>query len=131
MATDLHSSEFLFKDETYEIIGVCMAVHRELGHGFLEIVYKDAIEFELRNKSIPFDREAEFKISYKGTILKHVFFSDFIVFDNIILEVKAAEGGMSDDNVAQTINYLKVSGCKVGLLVNFGRGRLEYKRLIY
>lgn len=108
-----------------------MAVHRELGHGFLEVVYKDAIEYELLRKEIPFDREREYKVTYNGIVLPHKFFADFVVNNNIILEIKAAEGGLSESNVAQTINYLKVSGCKLGLLVNFGRKSLEYKRLVF
>jgi GxxExxY protein len=131
MATDGNSAEFLFKEETYEIIGICMDVHRTLGYGFLEIVYKDAIELEVKRKELPYGREKEYKIEYKGTILPHKFFADFVLFDKIILEVKAAEGGIADDQVAQTLNYLKVSGCKIGLLVNFGRSKLEYKRLIF
>jgi GxxExxY protein len=108
-----------------------MDVHRTLGHGFLEIVYKDAIELEVRKKEIPYSREREFKIDYKGTILPHKFYADFVLFDKIILKVKAAQGGLADDQIAQTLNYLKVSVCKIGLLVNFVRSRLEYKRLIY
>lgn len=123
--------ELLLKDETYKVIGICMEAHRELGHGFLEIVYKDAIEYELNSRGIPYEREREYRITYKGTILPHHFFADFVVLDNIILEIKAAEGGLADANIAQTINYLKASGCKVGLLVNFGRHRLEYKRLVF
>ena len=130
MSTDL-KSEFLFKEETYEIIGICMDVHRTLGHGFLEIVYKDAIEFEVRKKGLPYNREKEYTIEYKGIILPHKFFADFVLFDKIILEIKAAEGGLADDQIAQTINYLKASGCKIGLLVNFGHSKLEYKRLIF
>ncbi len=131
MDTDAKSAEFHFKEETYEIIGICMDVHRTLGHGFLEIVYKDAIELEVRRKELPYTREKEYKIEYKGTILPHKFFADFVLFDKIILEVKAAEGGIADDQIAQTLNYLKVSGCKIGLLVNFGRSKLEHKRLIF
>jgi GxxExxY protein len=108
-----------------------MSVHNELGHGFLEIVYKDAIELELKDKNIFYQREREYPISYKGKILNHSFNADFVVYENVILEVKAAEGGLSNDNMAQTINYLRASDCKVGLLVNFGRRKLEYKRLIY
>jgi len=130
MSTDL-KSEFLFKEETYEIIGICMDVHRTLGHGFLEIVYKDAIEFEVRKKGLPYNREKEYTIEYKGIILPHKFSADFVLFDKIILEIKAAEGGLADDQIAQTINYLKASGCKIGLLVNFGHSKLEYKRLIF
>lgn len=113
------------------MIGICMAVHNELGHGFLEVVYKDAIEIELSRKGIAFQREREYPINYKGTILNHSFFADFVVYKNVILEVKSVEGRISNDNIAQTINYLRASDCKVGLLVNFGRSKLEYKRLIY
>lgn len=82
-----------------------MAVHRTLGHGFLEIIYKDAIEIELRKKAIEFDREKEYNIEYNGIILPHNFYADFVLFDKIILEVKAAEGGLADNQIAQTINY--------------------------
>ncbi|MBL7864195.1 MAG: GxxExxY protein [Cyclobacteriaceae bacterium] len=100
----------LLENETYEIIGVCMAVHRELGHGFLEIVYKDAIQFELASKNITFGREVKYDITYKNTLLSHKFYADFTVNNRIILEVKAAEGGIADHQVAQAINYLRVSG---------------------
>ena len=129
MNTD--EKDFPLKEETFEIIGICMDVHGTLGHGFLEIVYKDAIELEVEKKEISYSREREYKIDYKGTILPHKSYADFVLFDKIILEVKAAEGGLADDQIAQTLNYLKVSGCKIGLLVNFGQSRLEYKRLIY
>ena len=122
--------ELLYKEETFEAIGICMDVHRTLGHGFLEIVYKDAMEFEMVKRSIRFDREKEYKIEYKGIILAHKFYADFVVNSKIILEVKAAEGGIADAQLAQCLNYLKASGCKIGLIVNFGRSRLEYRRLI-
>lgn len=98
---------------------------------FLELVYKDAIERELYVKQIPFDREREYKIQYKGAILRHKFCADFVVNNSIILEVKAAEAGLANLHIAQTLNYLKVSECKVGLLVNFGRESLEYRRLVF
>ena len=122
---------FPLRDETYSLVGICMEVHRNLGHGFLEIVYKDAIEFELLKKGISFSREKQYSIEYKGTILPHKFYADFVILDRIIIEVKAAEGGLANDQIAQTINYLKTSGCEVGLLVNFGRKSLEYKRLVF
>lgn len=125
------SVDLVFKEECFQLVGICMAVHRELGHGFLEIVYKDAIEFELSKKEISYEREKEYRISYKETVLPHRFFADFVVLNNIVLEVKAAEGGLGETYIAQTINYLKVSGCKLGLLVNFGRQSLEYKRLVF
>ena len=131
IATDDSESEFLYKDETYAVIGICMEVHRTLGHGFLEIVYKDAIEYEIGKRNLSYYRKKEYKIEYKGIILPHKFHADFAIENKIILEVKAAEGGLADDQVAQTINYLKASGCRIGLLVNFGRCRLEYRRLIF
>lgn len=126
-----YGGEFLYKDETFAVIGICMAVHRTLGHGFFEIVYKNAIEFELKKKNLPSDREKEYKIGYKGIILPHKFYADFVVDEKIILEVKAAEGGIAETQIAQCLNYLKVSGCKIGLIVNFGRSSLAFKRLIF
>jgi len=123
--------DLILREECFQIVGTCMAVHRELGHGFLEIVYKDAIEYELRVKAIAFEREKEYNISYKGVVLPHRFFADFVVMDKIILEIKAAEGGLAEAHLAQTLNYLKASGCKLGILVNFGRQSLEYKRLVF
>jgi len=107
-----------------------MEVHNTLGHGFLEIVYKDAIEHEVRKRQFNYCREREYLIQYKEIILPHKFFADFVLFDSIILEVKAVEGGISDDFVSRMLNYLKVSKCKVGLIVNFGRSSLEHRRLI-
>ena len=102
-----------------------------MGHGFSEVVYKDAIEFEFREKNILYEREKEYQVFYKGKLLQHNFYADFVVFNNIILELKASEGGISDDSISQTLNYLKVSDCKVGMLINFGRRKLEYKRLVF
>jgi GxxExxY protein len=124
---DLYS----FKKETYDIIGICMKVHRTLGHGFLEVVYKQAIEIELTKKKISYLREKEYTIEYEGMALAQRFYADFIVFDKIILEIKATFGGISPSHISQLINYLKVSGCHVGLLINFGRDRLEYNRFVF
>ena len=122
---------FPLKSETFTIIGICMEVHNILGHGFLEIVYKDAIEYELRQRQINYCREKEYLVHYKEIILAHKFFADFTVFESIILEVLAAEGGICDDYISRTLNYLKASKCKIGLIVNFGTSRLEHKRLIF
>jgi GxxExxY protein len=121
----------LFENETYKIIGLCMEVHRILGHGFSEIVYKDAMIVEAALKDIQIHREKEFTITYKQTILKHSFFADFVFFDNIIVEIKAAENAINDACISQTLNYLKASGYKVGLIINFGRKSLEHRRLIF
>jgi GxxExxY protein len=99
------------KDISYGIIGACMKVYRFLGHGFLEIVYKDAIQIEFENADINYVREKEFNIDYKGIILPHKFYADFFVMENVIVEVKASKEGISNDFIAQTLNYLKVSGC--------------------
>ena len=121
----------IFKSEVYKIVGLCMEVHNYLGHGFLEIVYKDALEIEFKENCVMYEREKEFVINYKQHILPRKFYADFYVMDNILVEVKSSKELLSKDNVAQTLNYLKVSGCQLGLMVNFGKSSLEYKRLIF
>jgi GxxExxY protein len=121
--------DLIYKEECYNIIGVCYEVHNNLGAGFLEIVYKDALEYEFKRADIPFEREREYPVNYKDKILPHKFFADFVVYDNIILEVKGASG-IADEFVAQAINYLKVSGNNLALIVNFGEMKLNYKRII-
>lgn len=120
---------FILKEETYEIIGICMEVHNNLGAGFLEVVYKDALEYEFQSRNIPYQREKEYAVNYKGIILPHKFFADFVVFDAVVLEIKCASC-IVDEHTAQALNYLKVSGNKIALVVNFGETRLNYKRLI-
>jgi len=122
-------TDLLYKEESFQIVGKCFEVHNNLGPGFLEIVYKDALEFEFRKAGIPYSREVEYEVNYKDIILPHKFYADFVVFDSIILEVKSM-AGIADEHIAQTINYLKVSGNRLGLLVNFGELKLNYKRLI-
>jgi GxxExxY protein len=123
-------TEIIYKEESFKIIGLCMEVHNNLGKGFLEIVYKDALEYEFRKNNIPFEREKEYDVNYKNIILPHKFYADFVVFDKIILEVKGM-AGIADEHIAQTLNYLKVSGCKLGLIVNFGELSLQYKRVVF
>ena len=120
---------FPLQDETYKIIGLCMEVHNNLGKGFSEIVYKDALEIEFRDAGIFYEREKEFTVNYKGIVLPHRFYADFVVFGNIILEVKSVQN-IIDEHIAQTLNYLKVSQNKVALLVNFNEDKLRYQRLI-
>ena len=121
--------ELIYKEESYTIIGKCMEVHRELGHGFLEVIYKDALEILFREEGIPFEREKEYPIYFKGIQLPHKYNADFVVYDKIILEVKCVSV-ILDEHIAQTLNYLKASGNILALLVNFSRGKLEYKRLV-
>jgi GxxExxY protein len=121
--------ELVYKDEAYSIIGVCMEVHRFLGRGFSEIVYKDAIEYELRAKNMNFSREQEFRIIYKDIILPHNYYADFIIENKIVLEVKAIEM-LTSSHIKQVLNYLAASKLKLGLLVNFGEDSLAHKRII-
>lgn len=127
----LMMNNLLLQEETYTIIGLCMEVHRILGHGFGEIVYKDALIFEAKQKGIPVEREKEYKIKYKQTILPHSFFADFIFYNKIIVEVKAQEGAINSTCISQTLNYLKASDCRIGLIINFGRKSLEHQRVIF
>lgn len=127
---DIIEKYFPLREETEEIIGTGIEVHKHLGFGFLEIVYKDALEYEFRNRRIEFEREKEYVINYKEIILPHKFFADFVVFDKVILEIKAKDG-IADEDMAQTLNYLKCSGCKVGLILNFGRVKLDIKRVVF
>lgn len=121
--------DLLYQDETYKIIGICFDVHNQLGPGFAEIVYKDALEYEFNTQNIYFEREVEYSVFYKTVVLPHKFYADFVVFEHIILEVKGIQR-LAREHIAQTINYLKVSGNDVGLLVNFGEPKLTYKRLV-
>jgi GxxExxY protein len=125
------SNEFPLQEETDMIIQAGIEIHKFLGPGFLEIVYKDAFEYEYHKRGIIYEREKEYLIHYKEVILPHKFYADFVVLGKIIVEVKAKEGGIAEEDLAQTINYLKVSGCKVGLILNFARLRLEIKRVVY
>ena len=115
--------------DTYKIIGICMEVHRNLGPGLLEVVYKDALELEFKENNIPFEREKEYSIEYKGKILPHKFYADFIINEDIDLEVKAIKE-YSNEHIAQILNYIKLSDSEVGLLVNFQTKSLQYKRYI-
>lgn len=117
-------------DETYEVVGAAMEVYYKLGPGFLEPVYQQAFATELELRCIPFRREERFMISYKGRMLDKEYVADFFCYGQIIVELKAV-GQLSPVDWAQVINYLKVTGCRVGLLFNFGsHGRLEWKKLV-
>jgi GxxExxY protein len=115
--------------QTYAIIGACMAVHNELGHGFLEAVYQEALAIAFTRRNIPFVREKKLVILFSGVQLATHYEADFVCYDSIILELKALSD-LIPANVAQVINALKATRFERGLLVNFGAPRLEYKRLI-
>jgi GxxExxY protein len=121
-------SVLIYKSETYRILGLLFEVHNNLGKGFSEIVYKDALELEFKSGNIPFEREKEYSVQYKSFILKHKFYADFVVFNKIILEIKCCEA-FHDRHISQCLNYLRVSKNKVAILANFNNDSLEYKRV--
>jgi GxxExxY protein len=123
------SVEKMRDPQTYAIIGAAMEVHRVLGCGFLEPVYQEALAKEFLLRGIPFRREVELPITYKGNLLAVKYKPDFICYDAVIVELKALDR-LSGKEKAQVINYLKATGTERGLLLNFGTVRLEYERLI-
>lgn len=121
--------DYKYKQETYQIIGILFEVHKTLGKGFSEIVYKDALEYEFKINNIPFEREKEYSVNYKNTILQHKFYADFVLFNSIILEIKTVEC-FNNNHYNQCLNYLKVSDNELALLVNFNSVSLEHKRIV-
>ncbi|MBW6515728.1 MAG: GxxExxY protein [Candidatus Cloacimonetes bacterium] len=121
--------DLLFGQECYQIIGACYTVHNELGNGFLEPVYQEALSIEMANNKIPFEREKHISIHYKGYILDKKYIADFVCYDKIILELKSVDD-LIDEHASQVFNYLKASKMRLGLLINFGKTKLQYKRVI-
>ena len=117
----------ILKEESYKIIGACFEVHNELGAGFLEAVYQEALALELSNQGIPFQQFPEMTVTYKDVELNKKYFPDFLCFDQIIVEIKAMEA-LAPDHEAVLLNYLKGTNSPLGLLVNFGAQKLQYKR---
>lgn len=121
--------DYLYTKETYEIRGAIFAVHKELGCGFLERVYQDALEYEFRLRGIPYERECEIQVTYKGHPLGEPYRADFVCYGKIIVELKAVKE-LEDIHRAQVLNYLKASGMKLGILANFGEKFIHPERLI-
>lgn len=121
--------ELLHKQEVFQLIGFCMEIHRHLGKGHDEIIYKDALVIELGRAGIPFSREKAYSVSYKGVLLPHSYHADFIVWDKILFEAKAVEQ-LCDAHKKQVLNCLAASKIRLGLLVNFGGDSLEWKRVV-
>jgi GxxExxY protein len=119
----------IYKEECYRIVGSCFEVHSYLGPGFLEVVYKDALEIEFKRAGIPFEREKIYTINYKGEQLQHYFIADFVLFNSIILEVKGTQHIMPE-HIAQALNYLKVSKNVLALIANFGEQKFVSKRIV-
>lgn len=125
----IFTERYPLKDETYAIIGACMEVHRELGCGFLEAVYQEAVAIEFGKRGVPFEKEKALDVFYKGVKLSKTFYADFVCFGSIILELKALKE-IHSSHLSQVLNYLKATGLNLGLIVNFGQSSLEYKRVI-
>jgi GxxExxY protein len=122
--------EIIFKEEVYAIVGAAMDVYWQLGRGFLEPVYQEALCIELRRRRIPFEDQQEVVILYKGEALEKKYVADFICYGQIVIELKALEGLCGRD-VGQLLNYMKATGFHLGLLINFGSPvRLEWKRYV-
>lgn len=123
------AEKYPLQEETSIILGVCFEVYNNLGRGFSEPLYQEAIEYELSVRGISFQREQKYAVEYKNIVLKKYYVADFVVFDKVILEIKAQKG-IPEEHYGQVISYLKASKCKVGLLVNFCDSSLRYKRII-
>ena len=119
----------IYKEEAYKIIGAAMEVHRGLGNGFLEAVYQESLEREFKTQGIPYSREEHITIEYKGEKLSKYYIADFVCYGTIIVELKALTS-LENNHEAQVLNYLKATNHKLGLLINFGTGSLQSKRLV-
>ena len=120
----------IYREECYRTIGACVAVHQDKGNGFVEPVYQDALEIELELTGIPFDAQRNYPIQYRGRTLSHTYTPDLLCFETIIVELKAAKA-LTDEHRAQVLNYFKVTGLQLGLLVNFGsHPKLEWERIV-
>jgi GxxExxY protein len=121
--------ELLYKEEVFQLVGFSMEIHRELGKGHDEVIYKDALVVDLSRSQIPFSREKNYEVNYKGVVLPHYYYADFVVWDKILFEAKAAEK-LTEAHVKQVLNYLAASRLRLGVLVNFGSDSLEWKRIL-
>lgn len=125
-----NSRELILKDEVYAIVGAAMEVSNELGAGFLEAVYQEALGIELRSRALPFVAQPAIRIAYKGHILTKEYIPDFICYEQLIVEIKAIKA-LTNLEQAQLLNYLKAAGKPVGILLNFGAPKLEWKRMVF
>ena len=124
-------AELIFKEEVFAIIGAAMEVHTVLGSGYLEAIYQEALEIESKSRNLPFESQKVLQIRYKEHVLKKEYIADLIYFDKIVVELKALDR-LSGKEESQLLNYLKATGMKVGVLINFGsHPKLEWKRLVF
>ncbi len=123
-------AKIVYKEESYAVLGACCEVYNEQDCGFLEAVYQECFKIEFGSRNIPFIAQPKLKLSYKGRQLKQLYQPDFLCLEKIVLEIKAASN-LSDQHWAQVHNYLKTTGLKLGLLVNFGQyPKLQYERIV-
>lgn len=119
----------IYKEEAYKVIGAAMKVHQVLGCGFLEAIYSEALEIEFNDQNIPYKREISLNVHYKGQLLNKSYVADYICYNKIIVELKAVNY-LESLHDSQVLNYLKATGFKLGLLINFGEQSLKYKRIV-
>jgi GxxExxY protein len=124
-----NDSSILYKEEVYKIVGAAMEVYNQLGCGFLEAVYQEALGIELTARQIPFVAQPELLIAYKGKVLQKCYIADFVIDEKIIIEIKAIHA-LTNNEKAQVVNYLKATGLKLALLINFSPQKLEWERII-
>jgi GxxExxY protein len=124
-----NAQELILKEEVYQIVGAAMEVSNELGAGFLEAVYQEALGIELKSRSLPFVAQPAIQIAYKGHILTKEYIPDFICYDQVVVEIKAIKE-LTTTEQAQLLNYLKATGKPVGVLLNFGTPKMEWKRMV-
>lgn len=124
-------TDIIYKEETFNIIGAAIEVHKTLGPGFLEQVYQEALEIELNSRNIPFSPQKSLSIKYKELLLQKTYMADLVCYDKIIVELKSMDV-LTDREEAQLLNYLKATGYVLGILINFGsHGKLEWKRMVH
>ncbi len=122
-------AELIFPEESYEIVGACIEVHKNLGSGFLKAVYAEALMAEFENRDIPYEINKELSIEYKGKRLNKKYFADFVCFNKIIIELKALDA-IAPEHISQVLNYLKATKMRLGILANFGEPSFHFKRIV-
>lgn len=126
----MNTKAIIYKEESYKVVGACFEVYKDKGCGFVEPVYQECLEIEMELQAIPCRVQIPLALAYKGRSLKQKYIPDFICYEKVILEIKAV-AGLTDEHRAQVHNYLKATGYRLGLLVNFGHfPKLEYERIV-
>ncbi len=129
MNTNADKHELILKQECFNVVGACMAVHNELGSAFLEPVYQEALALEFAKRNLPNSREHRLEIYYKEALLDKKYYADFLCYDQIVVELKVCSG-LTDQHISQALNYLSALKLNLALLINFGTPRLQWKRVI-